>query len=255
MSDSAFRKRFRSSYDSSPSPALPVRKRYRGTSELILSTDSEGDEKVEESSNYDRESEDAKDEGPMAEDGDPAAGDEGLATGDEGHGIGVESRGLDDESRGLSGGFGLGEKEEAEPEGQQRAVSVVGTVASEPLGLGYGALRRQELALEVDHVYTPYIVPSPISSSMMLLTVPSPVASPVATPTATITVDKDQFIERGKGMGEKFNHLKMIGCKMTRTLASVEIEIILILGLPCCLSSSSVRCLESISKNFIGSDD
>ncbi|GKB99885.1 hypothetical protein Tco_0986022 [Tanacetum coccineum] len=45
--DSAFRKRYRSSYEtpsSSSSPALPVRKRYRGTSELILDTDSEGDE-------------------------------------------------------------------------------------------------------------------------------------------------------------------------------------------------------------------
>nr|GFB49728.1 hypothetical protein [Tanacetum cinerariifolium] len=30
MPDSAFRKRFRSSYDSSPSPTLPFRKRYRG---------------------------------------------------------------------------------------------------------------------------------------------------------------------------------------------------------------------------------
>ncbi|GKA71421.1 hypothetical protein Tco_0777560 [Tanacetum coccineum] len=37
----------------------------------------------------------------------------------------------------------------------------------------------------------------------------------------------------------------MIGCKAMRTLSSVEIEIMLILGLPCCLSSSSVRCLES----------
>ncbi|GJY76530.1 hypothetical protein Tco_0481646 [Tanacetum coccineum] len=38
----------------------------------------------------------------------------------------------------------------------------------------------------------------------------------------------------------------MIGCKAMRTLASVEIEIILILGLPCCLSSSSMRCLENV---------
>ncbi|GKF00669.1 hypothetical protein Tco_0027592, partial [Tanacetum coccineum] len=44
VSDSTFSKRFRSSYDSSPSPTLPVRKRYRGTSELILNTDSKGDE-------------------------------------------------------------------------------------------------------------------------------------------------------------------------------------------------------------------
>ncbi|GJZ27919.1 hypothetical protein Tco_0572566 [Tanacetum coccineum] len=38
----------------------------------------------------------------------------------------------------------------------------------------------------------------------------------------------------------------MIGCKVMRTLASVEIEIILILGLPCCLSSSSMQCLENV---------
>ncbi|GJU04445.1 hypothetical protein Tco_1120875 [Tanacetum coccineum] len=37
----------------------------------------------------------------------------------------------------------------------------------------------------------------------------------------------------------------MIGCKVMRTLASVEFEIILILGLPCCLSSS-VRCHETV---------
>nr|GEW47189.1 retrotransposable element Tf2 [Tanacetum cinerariifolium] len=43
--------------------------------------------------------------------------------------------------------------------------------------------------------------------------------------------------------------------KVMRTLASVEIEIMSILGLPCCLSSSSVRCLESASKIVAGSDD
>ncbi|GKG62851.1 hypothetical protein Tco_0636582, partial [Tanacetum coccineum] len=35
-------------------------------------------------------------------------------------------------------------EEEAEPEGQQQAVLVVDTTADEPLGLGYGALRRHE---------------------------------------------------------------------------------------------------------------
>ncbi|GKC67234.1 hypothetical protein Tco_1099832 [Tanacetum coccineum] len=47
LSDLAFRKRYRSSYETpspSSSPTLPVRKRYRGTSALILDTDSEGDE-------------------------------------------------------------------------------------------------------------------------------------------------------------------------------------------------------------------
>nr|GEY10675.1 hypothetical protein [Tanacetum cinerariifolium] len=48
LSDLAFHKRYRSSYEtpssSSSSLTLPVWKRYRGTSELILDTDSEGDE-------------------------------------------------------------------------------------------------------------------------------------------------------------------------------------------------------------------
>ncbi|GJV12659.1 hypothetical protein Tco_0477659 [Tanacetum coccineum] len=42
--DSAFRKRFRSSYESSPSsspPDLLLRKRYRGTSELVEDEDDE----------------------------------------------------------------------------------------------------------------------------------------------------------------------------------------------------------------------
>ncbi|GJV59658.1 hypothetical protein Tco_1465758 [Tanacetum coccineum] len=39
------------------------------------------------------------------------------------------------------------EEEEAAPEGQQQAVLVVDTAADKPLGLGYRALRRRELAL------------------------------------------------------------------------------------------------------------
>nr|GEY64072.1 hypothetical protein [Tanacetum cinerariifolium] len=132
MFDLAFPKRFRSSYDSSPSPTFPVRKRYRGTSELILDTDSEEDEEVEESLDSDSEIEDAKDEGLTAGEEGPTAGDEGFAAGDEGPGMGVESPSL-----------GV---DEAVPGGQQRASPVVETHVGEPLGLGYGALRRREIA-------------------------------------------------------------------------------------------------------------
>ncbi|GKB40761.1 hypothetical protein Tco_0885703, partial [Tanacetum coccineum] len=167
MSESAFRKRFRSSYESSPSvspPDLPSRKRYRGTSELV--EDSEEDEEIEESLDSDSVGEDAEDEGSTAEDEDPAAGDEGLAAGVEGPGTDDESHGLDDESRGLddeghsveSDGLGLEEEEEAVPGGQQQAAPVVGTAVSAPLGLGYGALRRRELALEEDDVYSTFEV-------------------------------------------------------------------------------------------------
>nr|GEU84080.1 hypothetical protein [Tanacetum cinerariifolium] len=197
MSDSAFRKRIKSFYDSLPSPTILVRKRYRGTSELILDTNSEEDDEVEGSSDSDSESKDSEDEGPTAEDEDHVAGDEGLAARDEGCGS-----------------------------------SGVGTAISAPLGLGYGALRCRELTLEEDHVYStfevrqghgsaleperskrvsasrqhilatwtdledePSIVPSPILSPMISLTVPSPVALLVATSTATIPVDDDRFIE------------------------------------------------------------
>ncbi|GJX66981.1 reverse transcriptase domain-containing protein [Tanacetum coccineum] len=132
------------------------------------------------------------------------------------------------QKRGLveSDGLGLEEEEEAVPGGQQQAAPVVGTIVSAPLGLGYGALRRSELALEEDEGVNIYIdipdypppalpiqtshlpdwmpgslsvslslsnVPSPISSPMVPLTVPSP----VTTSTATIPVDEDQFIEIG----------------------------------------------------------
>nr|GEW57262.1 RNA-directed DNA polymerase, eukaryota [Tanacetum cinerariifolium] len=180
MPDSTFRKRFMSSYDSSPSPTLPVQKRYRVTSELILGTDSM---ETDESSDYDSESEDAEEEGPTAKDEDPAAWDEGLAAwvkgpNDESHGVDDESRGLDDEGR----------------------------------GLGYGALRRRQLALEEDCIHSTFEVgqgsgsaPEPERSEResafrqpTLTTWTDPEdASPMPTSTSTILVDEDQFIEVG----------------------------------------------------------
>ncbi|GKG54282.1 hypothetical protein Tco_0557805, partial [Tanacetum coccineum] len=84
MSESAFCKRFRSSYESSPSvspPNLPSWKRYQGTSKLV--EDSEEGEEIKESLDSDSVGEDAKDEGSTAEDEDPTVGDEGLTAGDE----------------------------------------------------------------------------------------------------------------------------------------------------------------------------
>nr|GEW93997.1 hypothetical protein [Tanacetum cinerariifolium] len=134
MFDLALCKRFRSSYDSSPSPTLPVRKRYKGTSELILVTDSEEDEEVEDCLDSDSESEGTKEEGSTAEDEDPVAGDEGLSSRVEGPGVDDESYGLDDESYGLDDKRGGG------------------------CTWGSAALRHQELALEGDHVYSTFEV-------------------------------------------------------------------------------------------------
>ncbi|GJY99428.1 hypothetical protein Tco_0516858 [Tanacetum coccineum] len=173
LSPSSFCKRYRSSYETSSSSSLtfPVRKRYRGTSELILDTNSEGDELGD---------------GDIKEDESSDADDERERV-----------RGLEGEGLGLS-------QEEAAPEGQQQAVLVVNTVMSEPLGLGYGEARHR--ALESIEEITPstYETPPylewssgslPISPSSPV--VPSPIASLVATLNATILVDEDQFIEVG----------------------------------------------------------
>ncbi|GKG18443.1 hypothetical protein Tco_0372741 [Tanacetum coccineum] len=63
LSPSSFCKRYRSSYETSSSSSLTllVRKRYRGTSELILDTDSKEDELGEEDNEEDKSS-DADDE-------------------------------------------------------------------------------------------------------------------------------------------------------------------------------------------------
>ncbi|GKE72895.1 hypothetical protein Tco_1534936, partial [Tanacetum coccineum] len=196
LSPSSFHKRYRSSYETSSSLTLPGQKRYR-----------EEDEEDESSNEDDKR--------------------ENQVLDDEGHGLGDEDHGLSDESHGLEDkGLGL-EEEEVVPEGQQQEVPVVETAVSEPLRLGYGALRRRELAVEEDQstlvtwvdpeddrVYTDVLayappaapVQTPPSSKWSLGSlpvspsspiVPSPIASPVATPIATISVKEDQFIEVG----------------------------------------------------------
>ncbi|GJR90437.1 hypothetical protein Tco_0214448 [Tanacetum coccineum] len=88
----AFRKRYRSSYETpspSPSPTLPVWKRYKGTSELILDTNSEGDELGDEDTDEDGEDESSD------------ADDERERLDDEGHGLDDEGHGLDDDGHGL----------------------------------------------------------------------------------------------------------------------------------------------------------
>ncbi|GKA95821.1 hypothetical protein Tco_0817916 [Tanacetum coccineum] len=106
-----------------------------------------------------------------------------------------DTEGLEDDGLGL-------EEEEAVPKGQQQAVPVVETVTNEPLGLGYGALRRRELAVGEDQVPSTFEVGQSSSLCTTSCTcsshvVPSPIASPRAIPTATISVDEDHFIEVG----------------------------------------------------------
>ncbi|GJX25614.1 hypothetical protein Tco_0231910 [Tanacetum coccineum] len=153
LSLSSFHKRYRSSYET-PSPlssmTLPIRKRYRGTSELSLDTKTE-----DESSDSDAEGEGLKDEGP---------------------GLDNEGHGLKDE------GPGLEEEEEAAPEGQQQAVLVVDTAVDEPLGLGYGALRHHELASGEGSVPSTFEVDPEDGRVYTHILIYAPPAAPVQTP-------------------------------------------------------------------------
>ncbi|GJW89995.1 hypothetical protein Tco_0167548 [Tanacetum coccineum] len=122
MSESAFRKRFQTSCESSPSVSPP-------------------DFFLDRCSNY-RRSVIEGDGGSNTEDEDPAAEDEGLTARVEGPGIDYESYGLDSESHGM--------------DDDSRGLDDEWSYA--PLGLGYEALMHRELALEADDVYSTFEV-------------------------------------------------------------------------------------------------
>ncbi|GJT25824.1 hypothetical protein Tco_0895761 [Tanacetum coccineum] len=152
MFDSTFCKRFRSSYETSPSSSpldLSSQNRSWGTSELVEDAEEEDeeeeDEEVEESSDSNSKSEVAGDEGPAAWDGGSAVGDEGPAAGNEGLAAGDEGPVMRVKSLGLGG-------DEAVPKGQQGAAPIVETTVGEPLGLGYEVLRRREIASREGHM-------------------------------------------------------------------------------------------------------
>ncbi|GKB30541.1 hypothetical protein Tco_0869942 [Tanacetum coccineum] len=238
MSDSAFCKRFRSSYESSP-PDLPSRKRYRGTSKLVEDDEQEeddeeedeeeDDEEVEECSDSDSESEDAEDESPTTEHEDPVAGDEGLAEGDEGPDIRVESLSLGGDA--------------AVPKGQQQAALVVEIAVGEPLGFAYRALRRRERASRegqmpnvfeptlttwIDpydgrtYIYVPaYPPPAPpvqtppslewSPGSLSVSPVPSIVPSPISSPMIPLTVPSPVASPRyDRDIGELFTRSRAV---------------------------------------------
>ncbi|GJR21298.1 hypothetical protein Tco_0969825 [Tanacetum coccineum] len=178
LSPSSFRKRYRSSYEtSSSSLTLPVRKRYQGTSEVIIDTDSEGDELGEE---------DTKE-------------DESLNADNEREGQDLDDEAVPVADTAMSVPLGLGYGAT-----RRRSLESIEEIAPSTF----------EVDPEDDRVYTDipaYAPPAapvqtppspewsldslPISPSSSIA--PSPIASPVATPIATISVDEDQFLEVG----------------------------------------------------------
>ncbi|GKC35870.1 hypothetical protein Tco_1048254, partial [Tanacetum coccineum] len=181
--------RFRYSYETSPTSSpldLPLRKRSRGTSELVEEVeewdDEEEDEEVEE-----------KDEGP-------AEGDVGLAARDKVLGMRVESLGL--------GG------NEAVLEGQQRATPVVKTSMDPKDGRAYIDVPAYPPPVppvqtppspewssgSLPISTTPSITLSPILSPMIPLTVPSPVASPATAEAEGFLTELGAQVEMHEGL-------------------------------------------------------
>ncbi|GJU54061.1 retrovirus-related pol polyprotein from transposon TNT 1-94 [Tanacetum coccineum] len=206
MSESVFRKRFRSSYESLPSLSLTdllAWKRYRGTSELVEDSEEDDDEEIEESMDSDSVSKDAEDEGPTAEDEDPATGDKGLTVRVEGPDMDDESRGIDDEGHSVeSDGLGLEDEEEEAVHGEFERPEKVST-SRQPTLATWTDLEDGMVYIDVPAYPppappiqtppspewtsgslpispSPFVVPSPVSS---LLTVSSPVAIPAAVET------------------------------------------------------------------------
>ncbi|GJU16774.1 hypothetical protein Tco_1144740 [Tanacetum coccineum] len=124
LSPSSFRKMYRSSYETSSSspPALPIRKRYQGTLELVEDTKDESSDSGTEREGSEGEGHSLEDKGHGSEDEGPSSEDEGPCTKED-------------------------EEEEATLEGQQQTVPVMDTAAGEPLRLSYGTLRRRELVV------------------------------------------------------------------------------------------------------------
>ncbi|GKD84073.1 hypothetical protein Tco_1350912, partial [Tanacetum coccineum] len=231
-----FRTSCESSPSVSP-PDLPSRKRYRGTFELVKDSEEEEeeDEDIEESMDSDSLSEDTEDEGPTTEDEDPAAEDEGLTVRvegpgiyDESYGLYSESHGMDDDSRGLddeghsvkSDGLDLEEEEEAIPGEFKRPKRV--SASRQPTLTTWTDPEDSMVYIDVPvypspapPVQTPpspewtsgslpislssFDVLSPISSPMIPLTVPSPVATPATAETKGFLTELGAQVEMQSG--------------------------------------------------------
>ncbi|GJZ47436.1 hypothetical protein Tco_0601268 [Tanacetum coccineum] len=142
-----------------------------GTSELILDTDSEGEELGEEDTEEEEEDES-----------------------DEDHGLGDKIQGLKDE------GLGLEEEERFVPEEPELAVKEDPVPNTFKVGQSSRSMPEHEGAPPAAPVQTPPSLEWSLGSLLIASSspvVPLPIASPVATSTATISVDEDQFIEVG----------------------------------------------------------
>nr|GEW62657.1 hypothetical protein [Tanacetum cinerariifolium] len=188
LSPSLFRKRYRSSYEThsssaSPalSPTLPIRKRYRGTSESILDTKTEEDES--EAEGTDLEIEESEDEGLGYE----AARHHALELADDPIPSTFEV--------GQISSFVLHQQVADEmPRLPTRPTWVDLEFRTVYIDIEFDA---PPVCTPVQSPASPEWSPGSLPVSPASLTVTSPVDSPVITPAATISVEEDEFIEVG----------------------------------------------------------
>ncbi|GJR46999.1 hypothetical protein Tco_1315102 [Tanacetum coccineum] len=176
LSPLSFHKRYKSSYETPSSSSLassltlPVRKRYRGTSELVEDTETEVEESEAEGTDSKRG--DSKDKGPDSE----RERERTLVK-------------VTTADRPLGLGYGAA---------RRRALDLAEEIAPSTFktGQSFRSVPDQQVGDKTPtpmiHVRTTWINPKDAS-----LTIPSLVASPVTTPAATIVVDEDEFLEVG----------------------------------------------------------
>ncbi|GKD96090.1 hypothetical protein Tco_1379987, partial [Tanacetum coccineum] len=188
LSTSSFHKTYRSSYEtpsSSASPAssltLPIRKRYGGTFELILDTETEGDELEAEETGS--ESEESEDEGPRA----------------------ARRRALDLAEDIAHSTYEVGQSSGSVP--VQQTVEET-TTPRLPVRTTWEDPVDGTIYTDIECVMSPVRAPvqtlalpewssDSLPVSLASLTVPSLVASLVTTLVAIIVVDEDEFLEVG----------------------------------------------------------
>ncbi|GJX98331.1 hypothetical protein Tco_0355350 [Tanacetum coccineum] len=189
LSPSSFCKRYRSSYETSSSSSLtlPTRKRYRGTSELILDTETK-----DESSDSDVEGEGSEDEGPSLDDESYGLEDEGLDS--------EEGEAAPEGEGSMPSTFEVGQSSRSVP--KQEGVERKSTFRQPTL---FTWVDPEDGRVYTDILtYVPPVAPVqtppypewssgslPVSPSSLV--VPSPIASLVTTPEAIISADEDQF--------------------------------------------------------------
>nr|GEY30309.1 copia protein [Tanacetum cinerariifolium] len=194
LSHSSFHKRYRSSYvtpsslaSPAPSPTLPIRKRYRSTSELVEDTKTEGEEVAHEGQQ--RQATLVK-----------------VTTADRSLRLGYTAtrhRALELAEEISPSTFEIGQSSRSMPD-QQVANETptprkpARTTWIDPQnGLVYLDIKVDPLSCAlVQTSASPEWSSGFLPVSPASLTVPSPVASPVTTPTTTIAIDEDEFLER-----------------------------------------------------------